>query len=119
MNTSNKEDKYKDFELSLLSSYLPDFKREYKFHPIRKWRIDFCWPDYFLAVEIEGGVWISGRHTRPTGFIKDKEKYNEVAKLGFCLLRFTPSEIKKGIALNEIKKWFDNNVYRRSLEDNA
>lgn len=112
---SNKIDKYKDFELFLNSSNIPEFKREYKFHPIRKWRIDFCWPEYLLAVEIEGGVWISGRHTRPTGFIKDKEKYNELAHFGFCLLRFTPAEIRKGIALKEIIRWFDRHNTNNSF----
>lgn len=36
---------------------------EYRFHPKRKWRIDFYLPEYGIAIEIEGAVWKQGRHT--------------------------------------------------------
>src|ERR1035437_4661972 len=53
--------------------------REFRFHPERKWRFDFAWPLYQLAVEIEG----RGRHQSFGGFEKDAEKYNAAAKLGW------------------------------------
>lgn len=69
--------------------------REYKFHPSRKWRFDFAYPEQFIAIEVEGGIWIGGRHIHPLGFEKDCEKYNEAAKLGWKVYRITPSMIKK------------------------
>ncbi|MCE5224883.1 MAG: endonuclease domain-containing protein [Porphyromonadaceae bacterium] len=72
---------------------LPIPMREYMFHPKRKWRLDFAWPEFKLAVEIEGGVFTKGRHTRPKGFIGDIEKYNELTLYGWKLLRFIPSKI--------------------------
>lgn len=81
---------------------------EYKFHPHRKWRLDNAWPEYRLAVEIEGSVWTQGRHTRGSGFVKDLEKYNELAKMGWWLLRFTPQQVKNGYAWGQIAEWFDN-----------
>ena len=48
--------------------------RENKFHDKRKWRADFCQPVYKIIVEIEGGIFVGGRHTRGAGFIKDMEK---------------------------------------------
>ena len=72
---------------------IPIPEREYKFHPKRKWRIDFAWPDIQLALEIEGGVFTKGRHTRPSGFIKDIEKYNNLTLAGWFLLRFPPNNI--------------------------
>lgn len=102
--------KYKLFELALKINNIPECIREYKFHECRLWRIDFCWPNYLLAVEIEGGIWLKGdklgRHNRPSGFIKDKEKYNELALKGFNLLRFTPSDTKNGKAVDMIEQWF-------------
>lgn len=85
---------------------LPEPQREFKFHPTRKWRFDFAWPanatnpprKESIAVEIEGAVWVLGRHTRGSGFVKDMEKYNEAAKHGWRVFRFTPQELKKGIA---------------------
>lgn len=68
---------------------------EYQFALPRKWRFDFCWPDLKLAVEIEGGTWIQGRHSRGKGFEKDAEKYNTAAMLGWLVLRFTTRQVTK------------------------
>lgn len=72
---------------------LPKPEAEYQFHPTRKWRFDYCWPDLKLALEVEGAVWTSGRHTRGSGFLKDVEKYNAAASLGYRLLRCTPDQL--------------------------
>ena len=37
---------------------------ELKFHPSRKFRFDYAWPEHRVAVEINGGAWSGGRHTR-------------------------------------------------------
>ena len=66
---------------------------EYKFHPDRKWRFDFYLPDCKLAIEVEGGVWTQGRHTRGKGYIADMEKYNTAQALGYTVLRFTPEQV--------------------------
>ncbi len=66
---------------------------EYRFHPTRKWRCDFAWPDRKVALEVEGGVWTGGRHTRGAGFLRDAEKYNELARMGWRLLRVTPTQL--------------------------
>lgn len=62
---------------------------EHQFHPKRKWRFDLAIPSVKLAVEIEGAVYSNGRHTRGSGFLKDIEKYNTAAIMGWTLLRFT------------------------------
>lgn len=76
--------------------------REYKFHPLRRWRFDFCWPDHKFSVEVEGGVFTNGRHTRGAGYSADLEKYNEAVMLGWKVLRFTGSMVKSGVALNMV-----------------
>lgn len=73
--------------------------REYKFHPERRWRLDFAWPDQKLAVEIEGGTWGGGRHTTGAGFEKDCEKYAEALCLGWRVLRVTGTQVRKGQAV--------------------
>lgn len=69
--------------------------REYRFHPTRRWLMDFAWPRQRVAVEIEGGTYSNGRHTRGSGFADDCTKYNAAALLGWTVLRFP------GTALND------------------
>lgn len=78
------------FERLLTANQLPVPEREYRFHPTRKWRFDFAWPEYRLYLEVEGGVWMNGRHTRGSGFVKDIEKYNAATILGWRPLKVTP-----------------------------
>ncbi|MDW8293238.1 MAG: hypothetical protein RML84_09135 [Anaerolineae bacterium] len=66
---------------------------EYRFHPHRRWRVDFAWPSERVALEIEGGAWVYGRHNRPSGYLNDLEKYNALAVFGWRLLRLTPQQV--------------------------
>lgn len=83
---------------------LPLPEREYRFHKVRKWRFDFCWPDRKLAAECEGGSWIGGRHLRPLGFEEDCEKYNTAALEGWTVLRFTKAMINDGRAIAALRE---------------
>jgi very-short-patch-repair endonuclease len=82
---------------------LPAPQQEYRFHPKRKWRFDFAWPDRMLALECEGGAWIGGRHTRGGGFIADCEKYNTATLMGWRVLRVVEDQIRKGRALRWVE----------------
>lgn len=66
--------------------------REYRFHPTRQWRFDYAIPDLRIAIEIDGGIWINGRHNRASGYLGDMEKFNAAATLGWVVLKFTPQE---------------------------
>jgi hypothetical protein len=74
---------------------LPAPTPEYRFHTTRKWRFDYAWPDKKIAIEVEGGVWTGGRHTRGAGFVADCEKYNTAAAMGWLVFRFTPQQMRK------------------------
>lgn len=67
--------------------------KEYKFHPERRWRFDFAIPQYKIAIEVEGGIWTRGRHTRPKGFLSDMEKYNMATLMGWRVFRTTPRDL--------------------------
>jgi very-short-patch-repair endonuclease len=66
--------------------------REYRFYPSRMWRFDYAIPALRIAIEIDGGIWIQGRHNRASGYIGDMEKFNAAATLGWVVLKFTPQE---------------------------
>lgn len=70
-----------------------ELAKEHKFHATRQWRFDFALPCCKLVIEVEGGGFIGGRHTRGAGFAKDMEKYNTAAIDGWRILRFIPSQL--------------------------
>ena len=76
-------------------------EREFRFHPKRLWRFDFAYPGIMVAVEAEGGIFVSGRHNRPMGMGKDCEKYNAAALLGWKVLRYTKLNLDD--LLNDLK----------------
>ena len=68
---------------------------EYTFHPERKWRFDFAWPRFKLAVEIDGGSFTRGRHNTGMGSHLDKNKKNAAAALGWRILSFDVRHLKE------------------------
>jgi very-short-patch-repair endonuclease len=85
--------------------------REHRFDPSRRWRFDFAWPAHMLAVEIEGGVWSGGRHTRGAGFVGDCEKYNTATLAGWRVLRFHEGAVRDGTALEMTKLFLQGKNY--------
>ena len=74
----------------------------------RNWRLDFAWPwpERKLAVEIEGGVYSGGRHTRGKGFEADAEKSNAAVLAGWRVFRFTADHLDSGYALETLEAAF-------------
>jgi very-short-patch-repair endonuclease len=72
---------------------LPAPTMQHKFHPRRLWRFDFSWPDSKLAVEIDGGSFVRGGHSRGAGQAKDFEKHNAAVQMGWRLLRFNTKQM--------------------------
>jgi very-short-patch-repair endonuclease len=90
MSTSRLESKFSLYWRGLQG---PPLTPEHKFHPKRKWRFDFASVETKTAIEIEGGVWTGGRHTRGSGYVSDCEKYNEATKEGWAVFRLTSGSI--------------------------
>lgn len=85
-------------------SELPGYEKEVIFHPVRKWRFDYAWTDLKIALEIHGGVFTNGRHTRGTGFTEDKIKMNTAQLLGWMVIEATSAQVKDGQMLSWIKE---------------
>ena len=83
--------------------------KEYKFVDGRRFRFDY----YHLngvAIELEGGVWTRGRHTRPSGFLNDMEKYNLAASMGILVFRIPSHDIST--------KWLSPIIENHKQKDN-
>ncbi len=83
----------KRFELLWRALGGPDLLKEYRFHQARKWRADFAHLPSRTLIEIEGGIWVNGRHNRAAGFAADLEKYLEAALEGWRVVRLGPKEL--------------------------
>jgi len=109
----------KPAEALIAEIYLADLPKpvtEYRFHPTRKWRFDIAWVDRKLAVEVDGGVYVQGGHTRGKAYEGDREKDAEAMLLGWRILRVTPNLIRSGDALRWIRGML--NVLPATQEDN-
>ena len=96
-------------ELQLRAAQLPEWEREYRFHPERGWRFDLAWPQgafglTALAVEIQGGIWNNGAHVRGKTYADNRAKSNEAQLLGWTVLEVCDEHIENGQALSWIKR---------------
>ena len=76
---------------------------EHRFHQSRRWSFDFAWPEYKLALEVDGAIWSKGRHSRGSGIIGDMEKFNAAAELGWRVIKFTPQQLRTSSTILTIK----------------
>lgn len=72
---------------------------EHRFDTTRRFRFDYAWVPYKIALEIDGAVWTGGRHTRGAGFMRDQDKTNLAALHGWRVFRCTPKTIHTAMAL--------------------
>lgn len=83
----------KRFELLWQAQGGPELEKEFRFHPTRRWRADFAHLPSRTLIEIEGGIYVNGRHNRGAGFAADLEKYLEASLSGWHVIRLGPNEL--------------------------
>jgi len=70
----------------------PEPVPEYRFHPRRRWRFDWCFPAEQIAVELAGGGWRAGGGRHNTD--RDREKINTAEAMGYHVLRFSHQALR-------------------------
>ena len=87
-------------ETALQSSFrahrVDGWVREYKFHPHRRWRFDFAFLGEKIAVEIQGGTYVRGKHSRGRAQRNDIEKHNAAVVLGWRVLYGDTDMVRSG-----------------------
>lgn len=92
---------------------------EYKFCADRLWRFDLAWVNppvtrtfiagrvgAGLAIEVQGGLFSGGRHNRGAAMLKEYEKLNKAACLGWRILYVQPRELCMASTVLLIKEAF-------------
>ena len=90
------------FALQLQARRVTPPERELKFglhygpkKRLKVWyRFDFAWPEFMVAVEIQGGVWSGGKHGNPVGIRHHYQKYNQAVLEGWWVLQGDESMLR-------------------------
>jgi very-short-patch-repair endonuclease len=78
-------------------------EREVKFCATRNWRVDFLFRAESIIVEVEGGIWTGGRHSRGgKSFEEDAVKYNRATLMGYRVLRYSTAQVESGMAIHDV-----------------
>lgn len=87
-----------------------DLWPEFYFCKDRKFRIDFAEPFLKIAIEIDGGIWMSGKsgHSSGTGIKRDQQKTTLLSQYGWSVLRFEPREAMSAKTIDVIYKTIQN-----------
>lgn len=114
--STEKKSAIERFYWEVKASGLPELEKELRFHPTRKWRIDYGYSDLKIGLEYEGGTYgigkvcracggrQPGRHATGAGHLADCEKYNEAALAGWLLLRVNNKSIISGLTIDQLKR---------------
>jgi very-short-patch-repair endonuclease len=78
--------------------------------PPRCWRWDFFSPPFRLAIELDGGSYIQGGHSRGAQSCRDYLKRNEAEIDGYLVLRFDAAMVRQGIALDFVLRALERPV---------
>ena len=91
------------FLAALNQAGIPAPVAELPFAKPRRWKMDFAWPEQRVYLEINGGIFIRGRHSRGASLLKEWEKIAAATALGYRPLFCQPSDCTKPETINAIK----------------
>lgn len=88
---------FENLLMDIARKYGLEIRREYRFHETYQYRFDYAIPSLKIAFEIEGGIFIYGRHNKPIGYTEDVIKYNLATAYGWSVYRFTTTMIRNNV----------------------
>lgn len=105
-------------EHKLKEAGLSSYVTEHCFHPVRKWQLDYSWPDVMVALEFDGGTFArkgakmcplckqipKGGHSTGKGYENDREKDFEAQMLGWIIIRVSAAMVRDGRAIKFIER---------------
>lgn len=88
------------FQEHLKDAGCTEMERQHRFHPTRKWLLDFAHVDTKVGIEIDGGefMYVAGQigaHSRGAQMAYDYEKRNEAIMLGWVVVQLTGQMVNR------------------------
>ncbi len=89
-------------------------ERQYRFHPERKWLVDFAWAPFQgtcwqcgkapggVALEVNGGTYSGGSHSRGPRQRGDYEKWSELSLMGWTLILVDCKDVREGVHVERV-----------------
>ena len=102
----------------LVAAKMPAFEREFRFYRNRRWRLDFAWPLFKIAIEVQGGLWVNGGHSRGSGVTKDLEKKQQALRMGWIIYEASGAMIESGQVIETLNILLKGN-YETDTEADA
>lgn len=84
------------------------FEKEFKFHPVRRFRFDRAIPKHMIAIEWEGIFSRKSGHTTALGYTSNTEKYNLAHSMGWTVLRYTA--LNKHQMIDDVRNLLKKNI---------
>lgn len=79
--------------LTLWRQLAPGLPEPMPLYRFMRWEFDWCWPEHMVAVEVDGGQWVSfgGRHARDG----DRVKHNTATAEGWRVFHYSPQMLER------------------------
>jgi len=90
----------------LANSGFPAAQWELKFDTEndRDWRFDWAWPEAKVALEIQGGTFVNGRHSRGPALRKEYEKLNAAIVQGWVVIHTLAGEVMTNATARTLRR---------------
>jgi hypothetical protein len=83
---------------------LPRPTVEFQFVAFRAWKLDVAWPELLVGVDIQGGAFKGGHHSRGPGMRDDFEKLAHAVMRNWRVLLMMPEQVKAETGLFWIER---------------
>ena len=95
-------------DVAVRAGRIPHYVTQWRGIPGRKFAFDFAWPDWHLALEVQGGTWMPNRsgHSTGSGLQHGYEKQSLAAIHRIYTMACDAVQIKKGLALDWVIQFF-------------
>lgn len=74
---------------------------------MKNYRLDFAWPEYKIAIEYQGGMFMGkSGHSNVAGQTRDCKKINEAQLKGWLVIFANPKTIDDGSFIKQLNRAF-------------